>query len=379
MQYSTCSSLSIAEQDSKGTIRYKSIDGDASIALNPNGVLFKVTYPLLLPHRKPSWSEGQHNRVRLTYEYVNLSQVFHVSNYPQEWTPALDVAMAAAGREPRPADTEEFAVVLPGQARGEIWNEDSVSPAVSFFQYFGEFVYFHWEPAATFYVSSPGSCTVLVHEDQSLVECTGDFFTHYRKEGSSIKFTAQTVPLGNRNVKYSLSEIVARCKEFQSMPAPARVPEVQDHEEEFLDGVKFENEVEGLGNFIAYNDRSIRVLFNDRTLVRIYHDFTVSAISRNGEAAKFNLENPYGFEQYVPVCVEFYNWAFTSQAEQIRRANETAERENIVGAEISRNERLNYKVSASPQELDGEIAQNLISTKKQLEETRELLNKLNKK
>ena len=71
--------------------------------------------------------------MRLTYEYVNLSQVFHFSNYPQEWTPALDIVMSAAGRKPRPAEIEEFAVVLPGQARGEIWTEDSVSPAVILF------------------------------------------------------------------------------------------------------------------------------------------------------------------------------------------------------------------------------------------------------
>ena len=62
------------------------------------------------------------------------------------------------------------------------------------------------------------------------------FFTHYRKEGSSIKFTAQTLPLGNRNVKYSLSEVVGRCKEFLSMPAPARASEAQDREEEFWMG-----------------------------------------------------------------------------------------------------------------------------------------------
>ena len=71
--------------------------------------------------------------MRLTYEYMNLSQVFHFSNYPQEWTPALDIVMSAAGRKPRPAETEEFALVLAGQARGEIWTEDSVPPASVFF------------------------------------------------------------------------------------------------------------------------------------------------------------------------------------------------------------------------------------------------------
>ena len=89
---------------------------------------------------------------------------------------------------------------------------------------------------AKFHVSSLGSCTILAHEDQSLVECTGDFFPHYRKEGSSIMFTAQTVPLGNRNVKYSLSEVEGRCKEFQGMHAPSRAFEVQDHQKEFWMG-----------------------------------------------------------------------------------------------------------------------------------------------
>ena len=83
---------------------------------------------------------------------------------------------------------------------------------------------------------------------------------------------------------------------IQTFPVSVKVPE-NSLEEPLLDGVKFENEVEGLGNFIAYNDKSIRVLFQDRTLIRIYHDFTVSAISRTGDHAKFNLDKPFGFEQ----------------------------------------------------------------------------------
>jgi hypothetical protein len=191
-------------------------------------------------------------------------------------------------------------------------------------------------------------------------------------------------------------------RELYSLPSkPASSFPQTGPDYEYSDGVKHENEVEGVGSFIAYNDRSIRVLFEDRTCIRIYSDFSVSAISRSGESARFTLENPFGFESYIPVCVEFYNWAFLSHTEQGKRIQETAEREAIVNAELSKFERISnqnpqictlnlsnnannanitshsYSNQVSPHDLPDEITSSLIAAEKQMQETRELLNKLN--
>jgi Domain of unknown function (DUF4520)/Domain of unknown function (DUF4524) len=365
-------SISIIEQDSKGALKYKSIDNEVTIALNSNHILFKVSYMLLLPNRKPTWTENSSNRVRLVYEYVRLSHIYHINNYPGEWTPVVNILLTAAGSSQAPEACDEINVLLPCMPKGEIWGNDSVSPAVNLFSYYNQPLYFYWEPEASYYVTSSSTSTVLVHEDHSHLECNQEFFTHFRLD-NTVKFTAQTVPVTVRGANYNLNKIVLSCKEFQNIPVVSKPVETET--EELLDGIKFENEVEGLGSFIAYNDKSIRVLFEDRTLIRIYHDFTVSAISRTGEAAKFSLENPYGFEQYVPVCVEFYNWAFTSQSDQIKKMNETAERETIVMAEISRNERLHNRIPIT----ENNIEESILNTRKQIEETKTMLNKLNKK
>ena len=242
------------------------------------------------------------------------------------------------------------------------------------FCYYNQPLYLYWQPEATFYVLSLTTSIVFISEDRSVLECESSFFTHYKLD-NTLKFTFDTIPIHVRNACYSLQTIASICKEFQSLVVKTENKE-EFVEEEMLDGIKFENEVEELGSFIAYNDKSIRVLFNDRTLIRIYSDFTVSAISRSGEAARFSLENPFGFENYIPVCVEFYNWAFMSQADQTKRANEALERENMVMAEINRVERLNNKVPQSPVVVDEDIAITLMNTKKQIEETQMLLIKI---
>ena len=76
--------IAIVEQDSKGSLKYKSIDNEVSVALNSNGLLFKVTYPCLLPNKKANYTEGLHNRIRLSYEYASISQVFSIFDYPKQ-------------------------------------------------------------------------------------------------------------------------------------------------------------------------------------------------------------------------------------------------------------------------------------------------------
>lgn len=376
--------ICIVEQDSKGSLKYKSIDGEVSLTLNTAKNLFKLSYNFLLPHRKPTWNENSQNRVRLNHEYIHLSQIFHTSAYPLEWSPILNILWAAAGLETEPIDAEEIIIAIPTSQSGVIWKSDNVSPSVNLFNYFGENLLCYWEPEATFYVTGPNTLSVLIHEDQSLLEVSNDFFTHTR-EDNTIKFTTETVPINVRNANYKLIGFAKTCKDIQKLPQVQKLSEPPPlDDEEFQDGIKIENTVEGLAHFTAYNDKSIRVLFEDRTLIRIYSDFSVSALSRNGESARFNLENPYGFESYIPVCVEFYNWVFLSPNEQAKRANEAADRENLVMAEISKVERLTGRIPQMPvanyvEPISDDVSQSLMMAKKQLEETQELLRKLNQK
>jgi hypothetical protein len=378
-------SFLLIHQDSKGSLKFKSLEKNVSISLNPSKTLFKVTFPVLLPHRKPSWTENRASRVRLTYEYVTLTQIFHVSQIPETWKVVSGFLLKSAGVEDFLIEdfedqSSEFQVALPTNSSGVVWSSDSVSPAVNIFSYFGAGLVWTWTPEATCYLSSRTSSLAVIHEDQSLLEANGDFFTHTR-EDNSIKFTVETIPPNVRSASYKLHPFVKDMREIQSLPEVIPKPAFSE-DIESLEGVKFENEVENVGAFTAYNDRSIRVLFEDRTCIRIYSDFSVSAISRSGESARFSLENPYGFEIYIPVCIEFYNWAFLTPSEQGKRLQETAEREAIVQAELSRIERLSNRVpvvgiSSDLQGIPENISQSLMEAQKQLQETRELLNKLN--
>lgn len=178
---------------------------------------------------------------------------------------------------------------------------------MQFLNYYSSPVLAVWESVATYYTTSNNACQVFVHEDQSILLSNGEFFTHF---GHTIKkFTAQTIPplIRNGTFLYSPGEYVKMCVEIQTLPTyhKQQVNEPED-QEIFLDGIKVENQVEGLATFTAYNDRSVRVLFDDRTVIRIYPDMRVTAINRSGEVAKLNLDSPIGFEEYIPVCVEFY-------------------------------------------------------------------------
>lgn len=349
---------------------YKSIENSMSVSLNTAKTLLKVTFPFLLPHRKPSWTESSTNRVHLTYEYATLTQIFHISSLPEHWLPLLSLFFE---NESSP-ESEEFTIMFPTSQSGEIWKNDTISPAINLFSNLNDNISWYWTPDGTFYLPSAGYILVVIHEDQSLLEASGDFFTHI-KEDSSKKFTSDTVPVTVRNSTYKLHGFVKDCTDLQKLPTVSNSSEPNPSDDlEFLDGIKFENEVEGVGSFIAYNDKSIRILFEDRTLIRMYSDFTVSALSRTGESARFTLENPYGFESYIPVCVEFYNWAFLSQTEQAKRQNEAAERETLVSAELSRVERLSNKL---PVPVSDDISDSLLAAQKQLKETRDLLNKIN--
>ena len=92
-------SFIIVHQDEKQNLKIQSIEKNVSVSLNAARNLLKVSFPFLLPHRKPNWTENLASRVRLSYEYANLTQIFHVSQVPDTWRRVLGILMIAAGSE----------------------------------------------------------------------------------------------------------------------------------------------------------------------------------------------------------------------------------------------------------------------------------------
>lgn len=139
--------VGVVYRDSMGALTMKSINGEVTMTLNPLGNLFKVSFPFLLPHRKPSWTTQTHNRIRLSYEYVELDQIFTTRNYPPWCCGPLQVLLFVFRCEKEVPqelvlhevsfiwDHSEMTTTLPTTLPGEIWKGD-MNPSTCLFNYF---------------------------------------------------------------------------------------------------------------------------------------------------------------------------------------------------------------------------------------------------
>ena len=151
---------------------------------------------------------------------------------------------------------------------------------------------------------------MLVHIDQSLLILDYGIFKHFRGD-SWHSFTPDAVPptVRYQSYEYSMSEICKFALELSQNPCSPSNPTESTPEEELDYEVKFEQSLEGVGQFTAYNDKSVRILFEDRTLIRLQPDMSVNLITRSGEIMKLSLEKPREFGGYVQAAAEFYAWA----------------------------------------------------------------------
>ena len=373
-----------------GSLTIHSVDKQTSVTLNPFGLLFRVSYPFVLESKKV-----QHQK-KLVYEYVTLEQIFSVGSYPPCWSvPVWYLWQAFLYEQPEVycnpllyefplTQSNEIAVEVPRTLEGEVWREDATSPSAQFFCYYGSPLTTVWEEEATYYHINSSTTHLIIHLDQSLLLVNKEFCFHLTHPRTAPhRFTVSTVPpsLRNGEESYSCTKLVETCLELQSLPVYEKTKQLP-LEEELEDGVKVENEVEGVGLFTAYNDKSIRVLFEDRTCVRVYRDFSITGIDRKGNISKLSLDSPYGFENYIPVCVEFYDFVFTSESDKQKRAQEMEERQAAVNAELSRIQRY---TEPHPEEfqyegefVDNQVLENFQSTQQQIEEINKLLSKINK-
>jgi hypothetical protein len=345
-------------RSSDGAFTVESLEQEARVTLSSNGMLLKVVFPMLLPSKTTQWLEKQ-GTVKLAYEYATLTQVYSTAATPPIWQPVLKLLWlcfldegSPVLREPNWLETEdvmcvgvgELATPVPSAGQGLVWSHDTVSPAVSVFNYFQAPVKSVWTPEATYHRTLTDELEVTVHQDQAVLQCSASasrlVFRHY-SETEPLCFTDETVPplIRTGESEYSLDCIVDTCKEVLSLPVKTPT-EVWEDEDISADGTKCESEHEGVGLFTAYNDGSVRVLFEDRTVVRLYRDMTISAISRQGQMSKMSLDNPFGFETYIPIVLEFYEWVFTSPEQQAAKRQAKEVRDRLINAETQRIERL---------------------------------------
>jgi hypothetical protein len=77
--------------------------------------------------------------------------------------------------------------------------------------------------------------------------------------------------------------------------------------------------LDGLGKFIAYSNKSIKVMFEDRTILRLMNNCDiVRLLNKRGEEVVFNINKESShllmreYGNYVKVGEEFFEWAFSS-------------------------------------------------------------------
>ena len=74
----------------------------------------------------------------------------------------------------------------------------------------------------------------------------------------------------------------------------------------------------GLGHFTAFRNRSIKVIFEDRTVLRLSDGQTEARVlTRSGDSLSVPLSNPVGFEKHVSAAQDFLVYAYASPAERV--------------------------------------------------------------
>lgn len=86
-----------------------------------------------------------------------------------------------------------------------------------------------------------------------------------------------------------------------------------------------EMEVAGLAKFTAYCNKSVKVVFEDRTIVRMVHGCeNVRLLTRLGEEIMVNMNKQHPllikeYINYIKVAEEFFEWAFLTHEERLRK------------------------------------------------------------
>eukprot|EP00775_Hariotina_reticulata_P002741 gene2740-3036_t len=113
--------------------------------------------------------------------------------------------------------------------------------------------------------------------------------------------TAAAAAAGPLKGSNSLTQQLAVLTASQQLPQPLSTDVVE------------EQEVPGLGRFVATADGRVKVLFDDRTILNLSVDgSSCRLLLRDGTQREVLSNCPVGVEQYVQAALEFAAWAHTS-------------------------------------------------------------------
>jgi len=254
--------------------------------------------------------------------------------------------------------------------KNDIWQKDNVNPIADF--YLNDMKLHHQiSQEFVFWLSPKEETLVWIKSDNSLIISSNEanFFTHFYKnikitigdsnndyEGFEHKFSKDTVALVTRSKKntasYNLQEVVY---DSVKIVKKSQLSNLEHKSEEAL----FSNEAEKIdfyktlpfelinkkkndyGSFEAFRNRSIKIAFTDRTVLRInFGEEFANILSKFGEQIRVRIDNPKEFEYYVNIAVQYFEDIFTDPQTKLNRIQETMYRKAMIDYELEKNKRL---------------------------------------
>lgn len=95
------------------------------------------------------------------------------------------------------------------------------------------------------------------------------------------------------------------------------------------DRVFKEIQVKDLATFIAYHNKSIKIVFEDRTIVKMMvNNSIIKILNKYGIEITLNMDKPnqqqyQEYQKYIQVSIEFLEWVYLSKEEkQVREEQE---------------------------------------------------------
>ena len=340
----------LVHKDPKGNIVVESISGNARLKLSENGYLILTEFDCLFPNKKPVWVDVGNNEnkgykntkeVKLSYPYAVITQIQTISNIGREWEIPMEIAWEEYKRSegesiinpinpinpisPRVNNPgyrvceNEWGIDLPSPSlrgtnnefSGGVWDNDQLSPIFNILAYPQSDLYLLWNTNATYRVINPNNIHVHIHLDDSILVKDRDLFTHFKSNSLAAEahrmFTADTIPpyILINNAPYELIDIITTLSAISKVPIVGNTQ--IDHESisrsniaDLWGSTETHRElcVEGLGIFTAFKDKSVKGVFEDRTIIRLHFGHENAMIlSNKGERLNVLIGEAYEFDR----------------------------------------------------------------------------------
>ena len=263
----------------------------------------------------------------------------------------------------------------------DVWQKDNVNPLSNLYRN-DDKLHYQFSDDFMVWLIEGSEALIWVQVDNSLILSSkeGNFYTHFYKnckltldqeqnyETCEYKFSKDTVALITRSKKtsdaYSLQEVISdvvkiiekrKLNAFEEKTTNIKAVVEESNAKEYYKTLPFESIDQRRnehGLFEAFKNRSIKVVFKDRTVLRInFAEEFASILTRLGDQIRIRVDSPQEFEYYVHVALEYYDDVFMDAQSKLQRADETSYRNDMINYELEKNQRLLSIVSNSSQSL----------------------------